>query len=493
MEVSRFPRESPKPAVGRLPILAVYLPSGRKIEYLCCCYARLSQAGCRKNVITRLDVSQGKILRAGLSGQDMRRTIAFAATLLACGLATAPVRAQADRARTIEELHKKSTPIVFFIAHGAADSCGAGCDTWIAGDGRIDEDAPAHLRRVLEQAGKRKLPIYFNSPGGGMREAMQMGRMLRSHGLTAGVARTLPQGCWPAKGFDVCSKAMHEKPAEPAELVTTGASCLSACPFALFGATTRWIEPTALLGVHEALAYFKRTNGVGGRRLELALQKLESKWDNEFSRYLVEMGIGKGLFAIVKQTPFEKVHYLTRAELIAFGIDRRDLVVQAGWNVDYLEPASIGSAAYVSIAIKSKAGELEVAPMTLAISCAYRPGGGYLLTSLRPIVNAAARASTDLFMKADYVDVPLTANSSFLDNNKGQLFEVRQARLARLVLDLMGAAKSLSLSGDLRHREATAQGAATASSTATSSVEAMVSNFGLADAVKMMEARCERK
>ena len=82
------------------------------------------------------------------------------------------------------------------------------------------------------------------------------------------------------------------------------------------------IEPTALLGVHEALAYFKRTNGVGRRQLELALQKLENKWDHEFSRYITEMGIGKGLFAVVKQTPFEKVHYLTRAELVAFGIDR---------------------------------------------------------------------------------------------------------------------------------------------------------------------------
>jgi len=422
----------------------------------------------------------------------MHRTFAFVATLLACALVTGPVRAQVDRARTIEELHKKTPPIVFFIAHGEPNSCGAGCDTWIAAEGRIEENAPAHLRRVLEQAGKRKLPIYFNSPGGGMREAMEIGRMLRSRGLTAGVARTLPQGCWPAKAVDVCSKAMQEKPSEPAVLVASGASCLSACPFALFGATTRLIEPTAPLGVHETLAYFKRTNGVGERRLELALQKLENKWDNEFSRYIAEMGIGKGLFAVVKQTPFEKVHYLTRTELVAFGIDRRDLVVQSGWNVDYLEPASIGSAAYVNVAIKSKTGESETAPMTLAISCAYRPGGGYLLTSLRPISNAAARPTADLLMSSDYVRVPLTASSSFLDNSKGLLLEVRQARLTRLVLDLIGGAKALTLSGDLDRQQASAQPVATGNGTSTASVQA-ISGAGLADAVKTMEARCERK
>jgi len=95
-------------------------------------------------------------------------------------------------------------------------------------------------------------------------------------------------------------------------------------------------------------------------------------------------------------------------------------------------------------------------------------------------------------MNIDSIGVLLTANSSFLDNNKGQLFEVRQARLARMMLDQLGAAKALSISGDLRRQEANAQ-ASNAGTAATSSTQATVSSLGLADAVKMMEARCERK
>ncbi len=456
------------------------LPGGRESEYFAGCYARLSQ-----DVIT----SAGR-----LAGQGMRWTIALVLTLLAA----APARAQADRAKTIEDLHKKSPPIVFFIAHGGADSCGTGCDSWIAAEGRIDDEAPARLRRALEQAGKRKLPIYFQSPGGGMREAMEIGRMLRSRGLTAGVGRTLPQGCWPAKTLDVCSKAMQEKPAETAVLVTSGASCLSACPFALIGASTRLIAPTALVGVHEALAYFKRTNGVSGRRLERALEQLESTWDKEFARYLAEMGIDKGLFAVVRQTPFEKMRYLTRAELIAFRIDPRNLLVQSGWNVDYLDAASLGTAAYVTVLLRPNAETAGASadqpkPTTVAISCSYRPGGGYLLTSLRPIANTAARATSDLLMSADFVRVPLTANSSFLDNSNGQLLEVRQARLTRLVLDLMAETRSLSISGDLRRQEASAQPVAAGGGASSPDAQATIPRLGLGDAVKTIEARCERK
>ena len=94
---------------------------------------------------------------------------------------------------------------------------------------------------------------------------------------------------------------------------------------------------------------------------------------------------------------------------------------------------------------------------------------------------------------ADRTGVLLTADSSFPDHNKGQLFEVRQSRVARLVLDLMGDARTITISGDLRRQEAGAQPAATSGEASTSYTEATISNLGLASAVKAIEARCERK
>jgi hypothetical protein len=400
---------------------------------------------------------------------------------------------RADRDRTIEDLYKKSPPVAFFIAHGAPNSCGPGCDTWIAGVGRIDDEAPAHLRRVLEQAGKRKLPIYFQSPGGNMREAMEIGRMLRSRGLVAGVARTLPQGCWPAQPFDACSKAMQEKPTEPAVLVETGASCLSACPFALIGASTRLIEPTTQIGVHEGLAYFKRTNGITGRRLELALEKLESKWDREYSRYIAEMGIDKGLFTVVKQTPWAKMHYLTRAELIDFGIDRREGVL-GGWKVGMLDEASI-DAVYTTLPMQAKTASAALIAqpkaMTLALSCDYRSGAGYLLSMLRPIASPAARFDLDFFViSASAANISLGASSSFLTSSHDQLLDVRQTRVWPVLRDALLEAPVINISTKAPKPDGTTQPAA---SSANAGANYKITNIGATEVLKAIEARCERK
>ena len=56
--------------------------------------------------------------------------------------------------------------IVFYVAKGDADACGHGCDQWIAADGKIDGGAPQRLRTLLAKIGKRRLPIFFHSPGG---------------------------------------------------------------------------------------------------------------------------------------------------------------------------------------------------------------------------------------------------------------------------------------------------------------------------------------
>ncbi len=90
---------------------------------------------------------------------------------------------------------ERAPPIVFFVAKGEAHACGPGCAEWIAADGTIDAGAPQRLRALLAKTAKRQLPIYFQSPGGSVLAAMEIGRVLRARGMTAGVARTIPQGC----------------------------------------------------------------------------------------------------------------------------------------------------------------------------------------------------------------------------------------------------------------------------------------------------------
>ena len=88
-------------------------------------------------------------------------------------------------------------PMVFYLAQGDPNSCGPGCDQWIAAEGAIAHGTAERMRAFLKRQGSKagKLPIYFNSPGGITTESLAMGRLMRERGITGRVARTIPQVC----------------------------------------------------------------------------------------------------------------------------------------------------------------------------------------------------------------------------------------------------------------------------------------------------------
>ena len=80
--------------------------------------------------------------------------------------------------------------------------------------------------------------------------AIEVGRIMRARKLTAGVGRTIPQGCDPTaireKACDAIKRAGRELRAE----LRTARTCNSACVYALFGAAAREVGAGAQLGVH---------------------------------------------------------------------------------------------------------------------------------------------------------------------------------------------------------------------------------------------------
>src|SRR5262249_17767120 len=89
----------------------------------------------------------------------------------------------------------RSEPMIFVVATGEPNACGRGCTEWIAAEGRFDKGAAQRFREFLAVLAKHDLPIFFNSDGGLVSEAVQIGLMLRENRMTAGVARTVPEGC----------------------------------------------------------------------------------------------------------------------------------------------------------------------------------------------------------------------------------------------------------------------------------------------------------
>jgi len=85
--------------------------------------------------------------------------------------------ATADPAPTTRQGHLPQ--LIIYSAKGAPDSCGPGCDRWIAIEGKIDEGAAARVTRFFREVKDTKRPVYFHSPGGQMREAFAIERLLR--------------------------------------------------------------------------------------------------------------------------------------------------------------------------------------------------------------------------------------------------------------------------------------------------------------------------
>src|SRR3954451_25062317 len=131
----------------------------------------------------------------------MNRRVAFLA-ILVLGLTAVPASAATAPARP-KAVATPAPPMAFYVVKGAPDTCGRGCDSWIAVEGQVDGAAAPRFKKFLQQIGNRDLPIYLASPGGNLDQALAIGTMLRERRATARVGRTLVSEC----GFEAQDSA----------------------------------------------------------------------------------------------------------------------------------------------------------------------------------------------------------------------------------------------------------------------------------------------
>src|SRR5258705_7506649 len=174
-----------------------------------------------------------------------------AAAFAVAGGADARAEPRAQKAQKAEDgppVHDR--PLQVYLAKGQANACGEGCSEWIAVEGRFDRDAAGRVSAFLRRHAARKLPVYFDSPGGSGTAAIAIGRQLRKLGVTTGAGKTIPKGCAAASDrSNACGAAKRTAQAVAAEW-RADANCSSACVWALIGGKVRDVAPTARLGVH---------------------------------------------------------------------------------------------------------------------------------------------------------------------------------------------------------------------------------------------------
>jgi hypothetical protein len=212
--------------------------------------------------------------------------------------------------------------------------------------------AAQRFRALLVHLGKRKLPVYFHSPGGSVMAAIEIGRLMRTHRMTAGVGRTIPRGCDPLVERESACDALKRSGRElPSEMRTARTMCNSSCVYALIGATVREVAAGALVGVHSiALAKFDQ-NGIArspstatpspgdAAQLRLGNAQLE--------RYIVAMGIDRGLFEAASAIKHERLRFISRDEVARFGIDRREFH-ESRWMPDEGPPGPLAVVKFVT-------------------------------------------------------------------------------------------------------------------------------------------------
>ena len=269
----------------------------------------------------------------------LRRVLA-ALFVLTCGPVSAQVvgpRAKPPVARPAQPARVPPTqPVVFYVARGAPDSCGSGCDTWIAIEGQIDGTAAARFRKFFQPLRNRNLPIYITSPGGNLEQALAMGTFLHEKPAVARVGRTVAQECgFEAQDSDVCLKLKRSGRELTGNLRTRNAICNSACPYFLLGASTREIAPDTSLGVHSAkvVTQFLGIVAPTPEMRAAAAERGRERSNGLLASYFTRMHADTGLLKLVSTVKFEDVHILTREEIIRFGFDRREQV-ETPWQFE---------------------------------------------------------------------------------------------------------------------------------------------------------------
>jgi hypothetical protein len=209
-------------------------------------------------------------------------------------------------------------PMQIHVVRSGHVGCEPQCMQWIAAQGVIVPGTAKRFRKIVRELGERKLPIFIDSGGGSMKDALELGRLIRANGLTVAVTRTVFLPCEPADA--ACRKARTGGELRGVAQATVS-KCASACALVLSGGTRRLVGLGAVVGVHQASmiirkyeVWTRRSFGVPveTRKTLLSSQKVAAGRGSYASvgRYLAEMGISDVVMSLILDTPSDRIRWL---------------------------------------------------------------------------------------------------------------------------------------------------------------------------------------
>ncbi|MCC8931003.1 SH3 domain-containing protein [Rhizobium sp. 'Codium 1'] len=156
--------------------------------------------------------------------------------------------------------------------------------------------------QAVQRAGGRGVTVVFNSPGGNPSKAIELGRLIRSLGLSTLQPRSL--------------------------------ECVSACALAFMGGVSRVAE-TGSIGVHKS-----SFSDVSGISVDDAVSYIQQQ-TAETIAYLTEMGIDPGLLQLSLRYERDDMRYLSKSEMAQYRVITTELSApQTSMSVEPRAPSA---------------------------------------------------------------------------------------------------------------------------------------------------------
>ncbi|WP_076858103.1 hypothetical protein [Bradyrhizobium mercantei] len=243
-----------------------------------------------------------------------RQGILLGVALLAAGLVQAQTRPP------VGGVNSAPGAMIFYVAHGAPDTCGPGCSDWIAAEGAVQWDTYKRLLAILDRQNGRKLPVVINIKGeSNLNVASSLGRILRDRGIDAAVAATEVEACT-GKSDEECFALKRPGGPLDAKEKLTGIACDLACVLVLSGGVHRSLPAGSRVVLSGMAIHNRLAPNVSAEHRE----SLTSIFTDQFRRYLGEMGIdhelldvavsnaGGGRYVEIPASEWGRLHLVTQ-------------------------------------------------------------------------------------------------------------------------------------------------------------------------------------
>jgi hypothetical protein len=225
-------------------------------------------------------------------------------------------------------------PMKVLVGESTMTGCQPDCKAWISAQGKIvGGQTLRQFQAVMRQLKGRKLPVFINSSGGDVAEALAIGRLIRARGLDTAVIKIDSPYC-PAGDSDCAKKrAKGIDNGNPSAY----AICASACAFILAGGTQRFAGPLAQVGVHQPQSFMTYTryrrvyrvtvSPYGGRTKTLVSEsrisqktvptETSERQYRGMREFLAAMGVGPEAETLMRSASHYSMHWMTQDELLS--------------------------------------------------------------------------------------------------------------------------------------------------------------------------------